>query len=388
MYIAVWSGALLVLCSGGRKSPVELSAYILLSAFLVIFCATRYETGYDWPAYQKFYQQLYEPTGTYQFEFGFVLMAKLTQGLGLDFWWFQALAGGLQVSLIAFFIRKLFGGLSLLGLAVYYTVPDLYLIHSFSLMRQGLALAFFLCGAVYLIERRLLLSSLLMIAAVSFHTSSLLAIAALLLVWRVRVNYQIAVVSVVCGAVAYLAGLDTVRIILNLLVQIPFFEKYAIYSRFDTPSASAIYKLLFVSVFLFLFAIVCYRRHYLKRLELYSENDSILFGLSFVAVFVSFYLWSLPTLQSRYQAFFILFLIYNAMLAVKRTLPVNRFFLYLAVLMLSSSFYAKFFLTSITMVYFPYQSIFTDGIEHRSTGAERTDKLYSELRRLWKGAGK
>ncbi|MCU1722223.1 EpsG family protein [Pseudomonas sp. 5P_5.1_Bac1] len=385
VFLAVWVGALLVWVCGGERSRLESVTYIVLSAVLIWFSATRYETGYDWPAYKEFYILLKQPSDKYDFEIGFLGLAHLFRAFDLEFIVFQGFVSALQVFLTTVFIRKLFGGLALLGLAVYYTVPDLYLINSFSLMRQGLALALFLCGAIYLIERRLFVALSLLLLATFFHTSSIFAVISLLLIRMVGVSYMVAVVSVAVVAVAYLLEINVPGVLLRALVQLEFFGKYAIYSNLDTPSSNAIYKILFVVLFLTLFVFSCYRRQCRKRINSYNREEKFLFDLSFFTVFLSFFFWAFPTFLSRFQAFFIFFLLFYVLRAFDSLRVANRLLLFSLVLAISASLYAKFVLTKISMVYFPYQSVFFDDIERRSTGAQRTEELYDELRWLWKG---
>lgn len=385
VFLAVWLGALIVWVCGGERSRLESWVYVALSLLLICFSATRYETGYDWPAYKEFYLLLDQSSDKYDFEIGFVGLAHLFRAIGFEFTVFQCVVSALQVLLTTVFIRKLFGSLSLLGLAVYYTVPDLYLINSFSLMRQGLALACFLCGAAYLIERRMFVAFLFFLAAMLFHTSSIFAIAALLIIRVFNINYTIAVLSVAVVVVAYLLGINIPGVLLSVLVKVPFFEKYAIYNDLDTPSANVIYKVLFSGLFLVLFVFACYRRSCLKAAGDYGKQEQLLFGLGFFTVFLSFFFWAFPTFLSRFQAFFIFFLLLCVLRAFDSAKVSNRFLLFSIVFVVSSSLYAKFVLTKISMVYFPYQSVFSYDIERRSTGMQRTDELYDELRWLWKG---
>lgn len=385
VFMVVWLSTLILWVGGCTTSRLGGIAYGLLSCLLILFSATRYETGYDWPAYEDFYQLLNEDSDKYLFEFGFVFIAKLARALSLDFVWFQFVVSALQVLLVTVFIRKFFGDLSFLGLAVYFTLPDLYLIHSFSLMRQGLALGFFLCGAAYLFERKRLVAALFFFGAISFHASSLFAIFAFLFIWGLGVNYIGAVAAVVIVVVAYILGINIPGGLFQVLVQIPFFEKYGVYTSLDTPSANLIYKVLFTGVFSVLFIFACYRRDLLKKSNRYKKHESVLFGLSFMAIFCSFFFWALPTLLSRFQAFFIFFLLLNVFRVFEVTRLPNRALLCVLVMAMSTSLFAKFVLTKISIVYFPYQSSFATDIERRSTGLERTEVLYEELRWLWKG---
>lgn len=385
VFLAVWLGALFLWGCGGERSRLESVAFFTLSCLLIFFSATRYETGYDWPAYKEFYMLLGQPSDKYEFEIGFVGLAKPFQLLGLDFTVFQGFISALQVLLTTIFIRKLFGGLALLGLAIYYTIPDLYLINSFSLMRQGLALAFFLCGAVYLIERRNVIALPLLLISMLFHTSSLFAVLALFAIRIVGVNYLLAMISVLVVAVAYLLGINIPGVLLGVLVQLPFFEKYAIYNNLDTPSSNVVYKVLFTALFFVLFVFSCYRRICLKRTDGYDSKEKLLFDLSFFTVFLSFFFWAYPTFLSRFQAFFIFFLLLYVLRTFDSLRVANRLLLYSLVFAVSTSLYAKFVLTKISMVYFPYQSALSEDIERRSTGAQRTEELYDELRWLWKG---
>ncbi|MGC7840689.1 EpsG family protein [Pseudomonas wayambapalatensis] len=385
VFLAMWSGVLFIWVVGAENTQCERFTYKALALILIVFSATRYETGYDWPAYKEFYLFGDVLEGKYEFELGFRALANVFREIGSGFPFFQGVVSALQVFFTALFIRKFFGGLSLFALAVYYTIPDLYLINSFSLMRQGLALSLFLCGAIYYLNRRVFLAVIFFVAALMFHASSAFAIVAFFIVRFFGPAYGVAVVSVWGLALCYMLGISVPSVVVSALVKLPYFEKYAIYGDLDTPSASVAYKLLFVALFLSLFIVACYRRRFLVRAGLYDSHEKMKFGLAYLAVCISFFFWAYPTFLSRFQAFFVFFLLAWVLQAFDFKRVINRFLLCIVVLGLSGALYAKFVMTNISMVYFPYQSIFTENIESLSTGGERTDELYEELRWLWRG---
>jgi hypothetical protein len=383
--LAVWAGVFFVWVTGGDKSRWEGVVFKLLASVLVIFSATRYETGYDWPAYKEFFLFGDELDGKYDFELGFRVLAGLLREMGAGFSVFQFLVSALQVFFTTLFIRKFFAKFSLFALAIYYTIPDLYLINSFSLMRQGLSLSLFLCGVIYCLEKRTWLAILFFVSSLMFHTSSAFAIFVFLALRSFGLNYAVSVCSVWGLAAMYVVGINLPGAIIAALVKLPGLDKYAVYGSLDTPSANVVYKLLFVGLFMFLFALCCYRRRALVRFGVYGREEKFLFNLALAAIIISFLFWAYPTFLSRFQAFFVFFLVAWVLQAFDHSRLINRLLLAIMVLGLSGALYAKFVMTNISMVYFPYQSMFTENIEAVSTGSERTDELYEELRWLWRG---
>ncbi|WP_460418432.1 EpsG family protein [Pseudomonas sp. microsymbiont 2] len=384
--LAVWGGALWAWALGGLNPRAEKAVFAVLSLMLIVFSATRYETGYDWPAYEEFYVMGDRLEGKYQFELGFRLLAGLFRYWALDFTAFQFFVSALQVFLVAVFIKKFFKTFALLALAVYYTVPDLYLINSFSLMRQGLALALFLCGAVYCFERKWLACGLFFLAASMFHTSSIFAIGVFFAVRLVGINYTLSKWCVWGLAACYLIGVNVPGGLISVLAALPFLQKYVIYEGLDTPSVSVLYKLLFTMLFLALFHLAGYRRRMQLRAGEYTPEQQFQFALACMAVVISFFFWAYPTFLSRFQAFFLFFLLAYIWRAFDFSTWVNRSLLCGVVCVVSGALYGKFVLTHLAMVYFPYQSLFSERIEVRSTGAQRVDELHEELRRLWRGS--
>ncbi|CAK14366.1 EpsG family protein [Pseudomonas entomophila] len=383
--LAVWSGVLFVWVLDGKHSRWEGVIFKALALMLIIFSATRYETGYDWPAYKEFYLLGDQLEGRYDFELGFRVLAGLLREVNAGFSVFQFLVSALQVFFTTLFIRKFFKGLSIFALAIYYTIPDLYLINSFSLMRQGLALSLFLCGAIYYIERKSFRSFVLFAGALMFHMSSAFAVFAFFAVRMLMPGYVLFAFCAWGLCLLYLAGVSVPGVLIGVMVKLPYLDKYAIYGSLDTPSASIAYKVLFVALFQSLFLLACYRRRLLVRAGNYGVEEAFGFGLACLAVIISFFFWAYPTFLSRFQAFFVFFLIGWVLQAFDFSRCGNRFILFCAVFGLVGALYVKFVLTTISIVYFPYQSVFSENIEFLSTGSERTDKLYDELRWLWRG---
>ena len=386
MLVAVWAAAVWAWVLRRAAPGAEQLLFMGLALLLMVFSATRYQTGYDWPAYEEFYVQGDNLSGKYEFEPGFRWLVELFRYWRLDFTTFQFVLSAAQVLFTALFIRKFFQGLALLALAVYYTVPDLYLINAFSLMRQGLALSLFLCGAAYFFERKPWLTCLFFASAMLFHISSAFAIGVFLVIRCIGVSPMVAVPVVGALAASYLANINILGGLIQLAATWPPLQKYAIYQGLDTPSASILYKLLFVTLFLTLFYLACYRRRMQLREGEYTQAQAFNFALACAAVSISLVFWAYPTFLSRFQAFFIFFLLGYTWPVFDFSKSLNRGLLCCVIFGVCAALYAKFVLTHISIVYFPYQSLFQRDIELRSTGSERVDELHKELQRLWRGA--
>lgn len=377
----VWTAAFVTEFGKGEKFR---SLYWLVVIVLVLFSASRYETGFDWPAYRDFYMSLTEEgSSKWAFEIGFVYLARALKNISVDFDCFLAVATTLQVVLIAVFIRLYFGLRSMLVLAIYYTVPIFFLISAFSLMRQGISVSFFLIGSFLYIRNRKPASYFLFLLSASFHYSSIAAIIIFLVLSRIRISIKVALVVFIVGLISFILRVNLPRAFLEPVFGLEFFSKYVIYLNLDVATDN--FLVVVIQSFFYIiafFALILSRTKQLARGNM-SCATSHTFNLAIFFVMLSIWFWGFPTIVSRYQLFFVFFFLGWLFFLFDFRRVENRLFMVLFAFFLCSILYLKFVLTPTSLVYFPYQSILVPGVEEFSSGEVRTQALYEILRGSW-----
>ena len=102
MYIFLWGMAVLSYSKDVRINKI-FSVQVLI---LLLFTALRFQTGYDWPVYQSYYNS--PESSAISFEIGFVTLVYLFNFLGLNFNAFVFFVSVVQVILIAKVVKYFF----------------------------------------------------------------------------------------------------------------------------------------------------------------------------------------------------------------------------------------------------------------------------------------
>ncbi|AST80553.1 TPA: EpsG family protein [Citrobacter farmeri] len=371
MYIFLWGMAVLSYSKDVRINKI-FSVQVLI---LLLFTALRFQTGYDWPVYQSYYNS--PESSAISFEIGFVTLVYLFNFLGLNFNAFVFFVSVVQVILIAKVVKYFFPRQCVLILAIMFSLADFYLIPMFALMRQGLAVSIFLYGLMLYDKGCFTKAKILFVVSVLFHMSSIIIIASTYLIIKIKFSKKTLLAIFVLSLLAYLFAFDLIGYIISLIL--PYIgQKYEMYMQRDTYNASGFYRVAFSMVSVFACFLV-YKYGSLNSLVL--KNNNIL-KYALLAVIFPLLFYAYPTISTRYQYFYAIFMIGLGLTLLDYVKSNN---LLIVILMMALLFYVPFyrFLTNpLSIVFVPYQNMITYD-ESNSTGTARTDELMSQLYQLW-----
>lgn len=380
IYALIWMLALLSLKKTASSSKM---IYAFQVALLSLFVGLKFQTGYDWPIYELHYDAIRSDQEFYlDFEFGYEWLVRISSFFDLAFEHFSALLSIIEVVLISIVVRSFFPRHCLLVLAVMYSVPDFYLIPTFSLLRQGLAVSIFLLGVHKFLSGRQFLAFTLFVIAASIHYSVLGGVLLLLLIHWFPLSRTTFLIVFVASVGLYLSSLDVIRAAVEVLI-VYVNPKYMIYLDRDVFNASFAYRAAYVLV-----SVVIFSSIYVAWDNVGVQNNTnklarpILYRLAFVGLLIPLIIFGFPTLSTRYQYFFAVFLIGAAMNILLRLNYTSRLVAVFVMAIVAYLPFYRFLSSPLSIVYIPYQSqLFYD--MHNSTGQERTNNLLNQLDELW-----
>ncbi|WP_312358435.1 EpsG family protein [Stutzerimonas balearica] len=360
------------------ERPLYRLIFVIQAGVLCGFSAFRFETGYDWRVYREHFDAVASSVPYHlSFEPLYSLSVNLFVALGANFSTFSAFFSFFVLLLMALGLWKLYKRVAVFVLPALYSIPDFYLIPSFSLMRQSMAVAFFILGVALYFEGRNKTALLIFVLSCGFHFSAALAVVIFFisLNWRATSRSFLAVFAV--GAFLYFGGLDVPRHVISYLA--PVLGKYALYGDKDVYNASFIYRLVFLGVSSLCFVLLMW----VARARQVTSNDCRrLFVLAFLALVIPLYIFAMPTVSTRYQYFFCFFLLGELALGLVLINQRSRVLIWFFLMLLLYVPFYRFLNAPLSIVYIPYQDIFTYNNES-SSGSYRTDKLLEMLDSLW-----
>lgn len=252
------------------------SRYILVLAILVtlFFSGFRHETGYDWFNYSWFYTLGLHYDQEPFFVASIIIMNFFSENPQVLFFCYSF--STLLVLLLA--VQRLSTHYKTSYL-IYLLIPSLF-ISSFSILRQGLALAILLYALSFLFEDRKKEFVLLSFVSASFHYSAIIP-AIMFIVCRslffksYKTIYYVIFLIVSC--VLYFA--NTAPKLLGLA-----FGRYAAY--IELTHGVTILKIAVINLFIFI--LLAYRRQYVKNWADTYMLNLIVFGTFITNVFANF----------------------------------------------------------------------------------------------------
>lgn len=153
--------------------------FYLSFLILVVFAGIRFDTGWDYPGYQFYYDKVpslgnlledYEEFDSIYFEPGFKLLMSALKSLGIEFQGLIFIVNLMTTSLFFIFIKRTgkFIGYENIMVLLYFSTVFLYT--NFSVLRQGLAIGIWLLAINYL-NKNYLKYILLVFLGCLFHYS-------------------------------------------------------------------------------------------------------------------------------------------------------------------------------------------------------------------------
>ena len=172
LFVLVISISTLVLALDRKNIGVILAIY---SAILILFSGLRYHTGWDWEAYDYFFDKISNGSITdlknnniFNYEPGFLILSYLSLKLNISPY---ITASTITVALILISARKYCHKYIYVFLIAYLFYGYF---HNFSIIRQGISAAIFAYALQYILSKKYIRYYASIIIASSFHSSALI----------------------------------------------------------------------------------------------------------------------------------------------------------------------------------------------------------------------
>jgi len=273
----------------------------LIGIALILFSGLRYDTGFDYFNYKNNFILFKKGQGIFNksFEPGFSLLVIILNKLRANYQWVLIISAILAVTLKLAFIKK-YSPYIFLSVLLYYS--RVYLFNDLGQIRQGIALGIILWSLVYLLERRFIKFTLVVLLASLFHVSALIFFPVYFLVNHKFNKIYLFIILII----SYLLGnIDFKNILSDLLSSLPWFisGKLSYYLSIENRiglTFSALFRILIVILYMFVE----------KDIQCDNSFKNTVFNLYYVGVIFYLSLNSLPQLAGRgsnyYQEFEIL----------------------------------------------------------------------------------
>lgn len=165
-----------------KQRKVTKLFFYLSFVILVVFAGIRFDTGWDYPGYQFYYDKIpslgnliedYEEFDSIYFEPGFKLFMSALKSLGVEFQGLIFIVNFITTSLFFIFIKRTgkFIGCENIMVLLYFSTVFLYT--NFSFLRQGMAIGIWLIAINYL-SKSMVKYILIVLFACLFHYSVIL----------------------------------------------------------------------------------------------------------------------------------------------------------------------------------------------------------------------
>lgn len=202
-----------------KKSRYELYFFLFCVISLSFIAAFRYKTGRDWVGYIRIFDLSLNSTNQLKgYELGFVLLNHFFKTIFNDFYLMQFCIVVFSSSLIYrnFYQKSLFPVFTiLLYVFRFYFQTDM------AQTRQYIAMAILAYGMVFIQRKQIVKWILIVILATSFHITAMVAFP-LYFTTRVILKRKICWLLFCLYIVVYIWGLDFVRGILSVVINLPF----------------------------------------------------------------------------------------------------------------------------------------------------------------------
>ncbi len=382
IYALVWFLAILSL---KKNSLPSVWLFFVQTTLLALFVGFKFQTGYDWPIYEAHYAAIEQQGGFYlDFELGYEWAVKAAVSVGMLFEQFSAVLSILQVAFIAIAVMYFFPRYCLVVMAIMYSIPDFYLIPTFSLLRQGLAVSIFLIGVCSFISDRKSLAFLFFLIACSLHYSVVGGVLLLVLLYVFPLSRAIFFIIYAAAVALYITSFDIVRDVVKVLI-VYVDPKYLIYLDRDVFNASFAYRSAFVAISSVIFACIysSWGRCDSSGVDRIDESSRLLaYRLALLGLIIPLVIFGFPTLSTRYQYFYSIFIIGCALSALQYVTYASRLVVVFVIVIIAYLPFYRFLSSPLSIVYIPYQSqLFYD--RTNSTGQDRTNDLLNQLDVLW-----
>ncbi|KAA6352594.1 Transmembrane protein EpsG [termite gut metagenome] len=234
--------AVLLLIDYSRKSNGKIASMALF--IVIIVSGIRENVGYDFANYVSFYllENASEP--------GFNLINRGLKLFGLNYHWMFIL---FSFATIIFVFKgiKYYTLHTNIAFFIYILIPGLYL-NSFSIVRQAIAIAILFYGYRFLYNKKLVKYTIIVIAAASFHYSSLFAIPFFLVSLKVKkMKYWIYYLVIIASI--FLSKINFIPMIFEKVLGSTSYLTYAAYDDGGISFSKILILNIFILIILFFY---------------------------------------------------------------------------------------------------------------------------------------
>lgn len=328
----------------------------------IIFLSLRFETGYDWPAYQQLFNltpSIYEADVNDIFEVAsielkepfFVLFISLLKGLGGGFQFLLVVCALFQIVVFVKYLSRLKeNSATIFTLSFSWLLFTLYM----STLRQGLAVSFFLLFMIFMEQRRKKTAISMLIIGICFQYSSVVYILMYLVADYVRWSKKLAVVCFLLMILA-LFGVDSYVTILKIISMAGFeminskIEWYINGYSIPANKFELIYNLFFSSSVLLIL--------YFSRP---ANGDTVLvrkmYGMSILFCILCLLFYNFPLMRNRVQYLVLPFCYFFVVRYFSAQKFSFRFCFFIFLFLINALYFFLFLEKASSTPFLPYQN--------------------------------
>ncbi|PHM22110.1 EpsG family protein [Xenorhabdus ehlersii] len=300
--------------------------FIILTFWLIILAATRYQVGIDWSAYENMFHNQNELTSQ-NIEIGYSFIYRVMEGMNFNT--VLLVISALSFVFLTLFINK-FAYFKIVALLVYFT--DLYFYLNLSGMRQGIALSLTLFSVIFIYQKRSWLFFLTIFVACLFHKTAIFFCLAYFFQYF-KLSYKNIIIAI---AISFLVSLFFITLT-EIIAELGYFRNVGMYTDStynDTYSlgnyiAGGIKRLMPLLLLLF----VC---------KIKEFENNLFVKLYFVGLLCFFTLYpSFPDIAVRLSLYYLAFdmIMYNLIFIHSKNISMKIFIMFILILMTGYKIY-------------------------------------------------
>lgn len=225
--------SLFIVCAGSLFSKVPKKVFLLTTIFLICFYSIRTDYGNDLPGYVNTFERIsnfdfsYVSDGNERMEPGWVALNILFAPLG----WQCFLTFITAIQFFAYY-----------KLIIRYVKPSLYglifafiilnsnlLLTQLSMLRQAFAMSICVFAVPYILDRKYLVSGLIILLATTFHTSAYIMFSMLLVPAISRIKPHFIIIGLISIFICFKIFSGLADNYLSFALKLSTFEKYEVY---------------------------------------------------------------------------------------------------------------------------------------------------------------
>lgn len=292
--------------------PAVYKKILMIIAFMMIWLVAglRFETGGDWNAYTKFFQDV-EPLDQVLFGKAVVYSSSyMEQAYKLINSTIKLMGGNIQLvflfvalinSILLFSALKKYTPYPIVGTLIYYC--SMYFSLDLVAMRQAVAVMLFFSSLIFILERKLGWFCLIMLIASQFHRSSILLFPLYFFLHKEYSYKSYLILFVFCLSIFFLQ-IRWMTGLLSVAADVIGGANGGIIKMYISSTAYSANRILSVGVIINVLGFMIYtmNRHELKKFRFYR----IFFNIYMINIIVFFVFYEFIEISNRYRSYFLL----------------------------------------------------------------------------------